>query len=1372
MLVLNVSGNSFTLENDRVKFEFDRNGALKQLISKQTSRAVAQPGSTALWSVKLQDGSGMPIPELLGSYPAGFQLSRSGSAQKLVISWNNIALKGGSLSVTAEISLPDDSAIADWQISAKITGRQVPWIQQVTFPRLDALTDLGDDYLIYGEDYGRLVRDPASRMNLAELTNPGRWSMQFAAFFGSRQAPPQPVPGKEFYVNGYLRGTFPDDTGIFVAADDGENFIKSIRILGDRRKKTFAVLLQHYPELPFWPMSSAPRPDSFSYRMPYRIKLGSFNGGVGAATGLYRKMVKSRRYLKENHLTANRLEEGTFWAKFYFGANKAVPEILKMQQFLQVPVKTHWVRFGVFAFDNYNLQYLPSMASFRDGVRTLRQCDIGVAPYVCCAIWDQHDDAYHSKKIERAAALNEDLVPYLWNMSNPNSWMHPSSPLWQREYHELTARLFGQYGTNGQYLDVMACAGKVCFNSDLHRPNGGTYWADGNISLIKKMRRDLHDLNEESFLCSEGFSENYIGLIDYFLMLDLTRYSWFGKAPNDAFPLAGFIYHDKTAFYGSDCDQHIALDMLRWQMGLSFVWGVQLTYCDLDFKNPGNANDLYTRDLAQAWYQSGYPYLGSGVRMECAEVAAADALGDSALGVVSRPHRLILTRHMLNFPWSGPSVVSGAWKDKSGNIALTLANISASDQEISLRIDADKLGCSGKTLWRSWPLPAVPLQKIGRNELLKVTVPVNRAMILEIRDSQPEIRLLPEYNWIPVNADKNGKFPDTKVDTTELLGCDSAVAVNDHGTVSLRGSDDKPLQIIPVVWQALEGKGGPRGELFRTFHVLRPAGIFLHGDAVAAVKVSGDAVSGSVTVKKTAVLSSSENNFFAVDEKGILHYAADGCITLAPGKWRFAAVRDFAPLAKSPRPSLKQLAQWSQQQFALAEELLSGADGVAEKRRDAGENALAIANALTFAATGVQINASIPHDWLIAGFAARWDFAPGGGSLTLLNRSKAGELKITPDAGGFMLTLQSSKSLTDIFRLLYRKDIVCGGSTFTAGMICYGEAAYPISVQIRGRHGRVSISNKCNEVVNTVRVVNFSPVTMPVKFNVISSENWEIANLKQLPTILSPGETKDVKLHLKRSGAPLIPGKDYTIRIEVNHTSEKWSARGNQFVVTPLSFDLKPYGSGVAEPAVSSRIRYRTTLARHSADGKPVKVRVYSAWRTPLKANWKLVDPALKTITSGRDEIAVGSFKDLELKVPAPGTYIFQIEGNFFRLQALDTGNYAFCARENDPYFLFENTLICYFCPDEDAEFFEFSCADGGPSEPGRVTVWAPDDSKRFDYRGRYEASKIFRIPVEKEARGKIWCIRIEPEQDFSLRFHRGTSGWFSPEKESLLISK
>ncbi|MCI5778361.1 MAG: DUF6259 domain-containing protein [Lentisphaeria bacterium] len=1369
---LGALGGGATLENSEVKFDFSATGALKSVLNKSTRRAVTQKDPPALWSVRLLNDSPVPLPDLQGAFPAKFQLSRDGRRQILTISWTGIEVAGGSLNVTATVELPDDSALASWRLRAETSGNPAPWIQNAAFPRLDALESLGDDYLIYGEDLGRLVRAPGQRMNFQELHNPGRWSMQFAAFFGSRLAPASRVPGRDFYVNGYLRGAFQDETGLFLAADDDGNHFKSLRIAGQRRGGVFSMAPVHYPAFPHWPMNAGPGLKRFTYAMPYAVKLGVFNGGVGTATALYRDLVRNRPWLSGSALIRDRMEEGTFWAKFYFGADKAVPEILKIRQFLQVPVNAHWARYGVYAFDHRNLHYLPSLAHFREGVDVLRRAGVGVAPYVCCAIWDQRADSY--KEMADAAALDSDNVPYVWMLhGSPNSWMNPASPKWRRAYQDLTEKLFGQYGTNGQYLDVMACGGKLCYNGDLHRPNGGTYWADGNIRMLRDMRKELNRLNPDVFLCSEGFSENYIGLVDYFLMLDLTRYAWHGRQVNDAFPLFGYIYHDRAMTYGSDCSQQIPLDMLRWEMGLSFVWGVQLTYCSLTLQDPGTPHDLYTRELVHAWYQAGYPYLGSGVRIECAEVETPDALGGSALGVVSAPHRVTLKGDHLGFPWVGPAVLSGAWRGRNGNFALTLANISGSEQKISVVIDPVKLSVSGRTLWRSWPLPAAPLRKLEERETLRFTLPADRAMVLEIRDDAPAIRpLLPE-RWIPATADKNGAFPELAAESAELFGCDSAFTRHHRGKISLRDAAGAPLRCVPVNWPSREGRGGPRGDRYRSFHLLQPSGVTLEGDAAATVRLDSGIVSGTVDAAGRTILRGGDNDvMFAVPASGGSPLAAlDGGIVLSPGKWRFCAFRSSRELPKPAELTLSALAGYSRRMAAAGEELLTGGDNLARERYELGRRTLALANAVTFAATGRWAEVVKDHDWLIRGLAANWRVRPPtGGRLTLLNENRRSELRIAPADGGFDLTALRHSTEVDVFRLLFVREFSVGGLRFSTAALHHAEVAEPLMLQIGGKDDSFTISSGTDQCTVPVKITNFAPVPLPLYFAAACADGWTLAETERLPRNIAPGTVLETKLAFRRQSSAEPSAKPVRVRVRLGYTPEPGDTVGADFTILFRQFHLKPHGKGVAQPEWSRRIRHGATLAAQVGESSVFKVGIAPGWSRPAKVAWKLADGDGKLLASGAADIPLGEVRNLSIPVPRPGTYTLRVDGNFFKLRPEGVSHYAYSATKEGPYYFFEEAMPLYFVPDPGADAFEFSCADGGPVEPGRVVVWGPDGTKRFEYSGNYNESRYFRIAVRPEDRGKVWCIRVEPEQDFSLRFGRGSGGWFTPEKEAMLV--
>ena len=277
-----------TLENRYAKFTFSgKNGALTGILNKETKREVAMPENTALWQAVMLDTEGKEHI-LIPSFAPKSRLTRKGREQTLILSWNDLSIAKSKVDFTAYITLPDDSGIARWR--AEITsssGKEAAWVKTLSFPVMNNVQSLGDDFLTYGDNLGRMIRTPGKRIRYdKEIPCPGHWSMQFAAFYGSSKVEPvvQPTAHKDFFVNGFHRGTMPDETGIFLACADAAGNAKSFFYDKGGKADTFNMALRHLPALPFWPRNSAKGDKIFKYVIPYETHIGTFSGGRGKIT--------------------------------------------------------------------------------------------------------------------------------------------------------------------------------------------------------------------------------------------------------------------------------------------------------------------------------------------------------------------------------------------------------------------------------------------------------------------------------------------------------------------------------------------------------------------------------------------------------------------------------------------------------------------------------------------------------------------------------------------------------------------------------------------------------------------------------------------------------------------------------------------------------------------------------------------------------------------------------------------------------------------------------------------------------------------------------------------------------------------------------
>lgn len=1375
------------LGNDQVEFQFSpQNCALTRIENRKTRRAITFNGTGALWSMQLIDGF-RQFPEIFAGGKAKATRRRTANAQILTLTWNNLPLPAGNLTVEVTVTLPDDSGIADWGLRARTSGTPAPWIKEVTFPRIDGVETLGDDYLIYGSYLGRIVRSPGQRLTYEEINHPGRWSMQFVAFYGSRQLDANSLvpPNRGFQVNGFYRGPAADETGLFMAADDGKGYQKSLHLTGTPKESVFAIAPIHYPTFPFWPPESAQRPAQFSYQLPYSIKLGTYSGGAGEAANLYRELVKNREWMKNGPLRAPgnpispKVLDCAFWAKTYNGANKVVPEILRMRDYLQVPVNTHWVRYGVNRFDDNNLDYFPTMANYREGVRVLREHGVGVAPYVCCAVWDQDTESYRRYGMDRAAALNEFGVPYIWFLAGkqPSSWMNPASPLWRQQYQNVTMKMFGQWGTDGQYLDVLACAGKLCYNTDLHLPHGGTYWADGNRTLLKNLRQAALQVEPEPFLTTEGFSENYIDQMDAFLTLDITRYGWKNRKTTDVFPLFSLIYHDYAVGYGSDCGQQLTPEMQRWEMGLSFTWGVQLCYSANRIDPPGKTvHDRFTRELAQAWHCSGYKFLTGGRGLEIAQVPSAGLIGTAAIGVISAPYRVKLNGY-LDFPWEGPSVPASAWRAHDQTVGLTLANISGKSQDVQILFNRQALQSKHDTIWQTWPLPVKKLGKLTAETKLNFTVPADQALILEIRDdSAPATRPLLVSDRKPVLADDKGNFPILPNPSNRLYGCDSAVTRHQDRQLQLLSiQSGKPLKAVPINWARLEGSGGPRQPEVRTFHLLNPTGCELTGNYTALVRCQQDIMSAEIELQTPGRLTAASGCLLlARDANGKLLYSDSGVLELPSGSYRLIS---YQPQENRQRPDsaalLPSLAEISRNAAEQGQAALTGDDSLSGAVRTAGERLLALGNAVSWLVTGQTATMTNRHDWLIPGRTEQLVFQPSGkGSLTLLNRDRLDQVSLQQGKSEFAVTVNRIEAAANLLRLLYQTNIQAQDCTFRLTSLQYLEVAEPLLAEIAANDNVITKGTGSNEIKNTISIVNTAPVPLPITISAQLPSGWELPKEQnELQFTLNPQAQRRIVLTFRQHNGVETAGKQ-SVRVFVNYTEHPWTAISEDFFIAERPTRLKPAGSGSVKPSWSGTMRHQARVAVQVGDNREINLnlRPISVGRATSELKWTLFDNRMIPLRRGKLKFNGEQEQILKAAVSAPGLYFVLIEGGFFQIQVNGASHYALSCWEYAPYILHGRQRDrVYFQVKPEAEFFEFNGTDGGPLEPGRVVIKDPDGKVVFDYSGNYSADRWYRIPVSADAAGKIWSMEITPVEDFEVRFRGNVSSWVTPERDVML---
>ncbi len=1369
------------LKNNKVEFQFTANsGALIKIRNLETKRDIKFLTPVDLWRVDLVEGT-RNIAEITGGKNPQITIRRNGKIQTLSAVWN-VHKADNTVKVTMTVKLADNQSIADWHLDTEVTGKPALWVKEVAFPRMVQIQSLGDDAFFFGKHLGRLIRKPGSNIMLLRAMFPGEWSMQLAAFCGSNKAVSYNA-GED--VSGYMRGPAADETGLYVAMDDPGHYVKEITT-NRNAKNTFEFQFHHYPSFPFWPADSQKRSNSFKYSMPYTVKMGAFTGSIGKAAEIYRDMVKDRKELaggklfSANNPTSKKVLDSVFWGKIYWGANKVVPEMLRMQEYLQVPINVHWVRFSVNPFDDNNTNYTPVAAQFREGVQALRDAGIGVAPYVCCGVWDKDTETYKRYNIGKAAALDQFGKPIVWILHGQEShWMNPASPEWRKGYQTVTSKLFGQWDTDGQYLDVMSGGSHLSFNSGLHKVNGGNYWAQGNFKLLDSLNSTNKTLQEKPFLITECFAESYIGRMDSFLMLDMTRYGWINFRRKEVFPISSLIYHDYTTFYGSDCDEEIPLDMNRWNMGLSFVWGIQLCYSAYKISPPGVLpHDRLTKDLAQAWHQVGRKFLAGGRGIETALVTDFSQAGKAAVAVKAAPYKIGLKDVKGDkFFWQGPAVPGSTWEAIDGTIGLTFANVSDKDQKLSVQIDPAILKSKYNTIWQTWPLPARKIGKLDSKKVLDFTVPCDRGLILEIRsDAAPEVTPLVPNKIISITADDKGVFAAREVKDGKLYGTDRYYALHADGKVSMTDAAGKALKAIPFNWRRIEGYSGPRDDNYRTFYVLKDSGCTLSDYKTASIRINGGVMSGSVELTKAAELTGAKDMVLLASNGSDL-IVGKGKIKLAAGNYRIAAYSTADAALIPVGKDLAKLAAISAKAADLAAKTLTGKDVFNSAKREEGVKFAAIGNAVAYVVTGKTTELINNQQWLMPGkvFALKYS-TDNKGKLTLLNSDHVKTTKISSkDGKSFDVMPGSIESASNIFRFIFRTATGFAGKQFAVTSVDFIEVAEPLIAEIPAKLEEYVKMSAEDVIKSEVTIRNVSPEELTVTITPEIPAHWELSPKENnLKVTIKGNSSKDVKLLFRRKGK----GNDaQKFVIRINYCDAPYASITEEFTVVNRVVKVEAAGKGNSQLRWSDLIRYGTLVAVPGAAGKTIRLGFIShdasSWNQTRAIKCTILDRDMKVVKTETVKFSkVHETRFIDLQMPAGDAAFIRIEGKFFKLAVSGVPHHGLSCWNNDPLNIFTGKQTFYIHVKKGATKFAIIGEDGGPQEIARIVVRNPEGKVVFNRQGNYYAGSPVEIPVKPGQDDKTWCLEISPREDFALRLGEGVSEWVSLHADSVIKSK
>ena len=796
-------GDLIRLADERIALGFDpgRAYALREVRApaQQADFLLAdsalEPRDQGLWRLALRNASG--DTEFL--YP----MDAASSAGTLTNGTLRLVWKGLSgkriradLVVTATVRLVPNRGRTEWNLA--VTGRASGVLWEVDFPRFTGLGGLKAEQACVPWYLGRMVRAPRRRPLSYDLIYPQPASMQFLAYWGTpdARAPARPaMPGPEVET-----GWDPDRSaaaGLYWAAEDGAGYFKQFHLDTRSRPGELQWSITHYPGLTAWPPPARELAIAIDYRVPYPVVVVAFRGDYHEAAALYRRWAARQIWCRRGpvkelseHAPAPGSEALALWTppwfrnigcwlKFYHEPAKVLPEWSAYRHWLRVPLASHYYRYTIARFDDNYPEFLPADPYLLEGVRAARELGVRPLPYTNGVIWDMDTQSWIRENGEEAAIKKEDGTCKIWDIRGERfAYMCPAAEPWRAKMREVCRKLVWEQGMNGVYFDCLAATRAIpCFDpAHGHSLRGGNYRAAGNRKLLEEVRRDSRRLDPRASFFTEEIGEQYLDLMDGFLTLDFTRSR---SVPGErVFPLFSVVYHPWTLNFGSDLSLELKPDYFALQLGLLFLWGSTPMVSAITASPPraGDANALFLREVVQAYYLVGKPFLQDG-SWERIAVVPVDARSSSCgLELRSEVHRVDYQKRKHDRTWIGPAVAATAWRN-GADLGVVMVNLTDRKRDVILTLDAGKLFGKKAAVLRGlclWPRQ----EPFAVQAVRRFALPP-RSVRIEAYTPKPERlarqrRRLETIDTELLVARKNEPFPPLPCPAGEVWACDDS----------------------------------------------------------------------------------------------------------------------------------------------------------------------------------------------------------------------------------------------------------------------------------------------------------------------------------------------------------------------------------------------------------------------------------------------------------------------------------------------------------------------------------------------------------------------------------------------------------------------
>ncbi|HJN16715.1 MAG TPA: DUF6259 domain-containing protein, partial [Armatimonadota bacterium] len=365
--------------------------------------------------------------------------------------------------------------------------------------------------------------------------------------------------------------------------------------------------------------------------------------------------------------------------------DEVVPEMLKAQDFFDLPIGVHWYSWHEVPFDTHYPDYYPTKPGFAEGVKELTDRGILAMPYINGRLHDMDIPSF--PEAEPWCTKNEsgENSMEVYPSQARQAIMCPYTEYWQKRINGVIERLVHESGVNAVYLDQIAAAwAKLCFDENHGHPvGGGSHWVDGYRELLKQTKEIGRRDGRETVFTTENNAEPYMDGVDAFLI-------W--NPRNEAeIPMMTAVYSGYTLYFSSPRMQSGGPQSFWMGQARDFAWGCQLGWMSPEqFNHAGSVEGMHLKELGQ-YRVATRKFLTYGELLGELDLRF---IGDSGFHTFPLPK---VSGTWDN--WTGPpqdvtlpAVQTAVWRAEDDTLGMFVVNVSDATLPCELRLDAEAYG--------------------------------------------------------------------------------------------------------------------------------------------------------------------------------------------------------------------------------------------------------------------------------------------------------------------------------------------------------------------------------------------------------------------------------------------------------------------------------------------------------------------------------------------------------------------------------------------------------------------------------------------------------------------------------------------------------